>query len=58
MNPVLAQASGIAEHAWLMGVVTIVFMAFFAAVTWWAYARRNRARFEQAARLPLMEDEP
>ncbi len=58
MNPVFAQATGIAEHAWIMGVVTIVFIACFLGAIWWAFARRNRARFERAARLPLMEDEP
>ncbi len=57
MNHVLAQAGGLAQHGWIAGVVTVVFFALFVGLIWWTYARRNRERMEQAARLPL-EDEP
>ncbi len=57
MNHVLGQGAGTVEHAWIMGLVTIVFLAVFVGLIWWTYSRRNRARMEQAARLPL-EDEP
>ncbi len=57
MNHVLNQGAGTVEHAWIMGLVTIVFLVVFVGLIWWTYARRNRARMEQAARLPL-EDEP
>lgn len=38
------------------GIFTgLAFLAFL-GVTCWAYSRRNRARFEDAAQLPLTED--
>ena len=39
------------------GIITLVFMFCFIGVTIWAYSRRNRARFDDAAQLPLT-DEP
>ncbi len=57
MNHVLGQGAGTVEYAWIMGLVTIVFLVLFVGLIGWTYARRNRARMEQAARLPL-EDEP
>ncbi len=57
MNHVLGQGAGTVEHAWIMGLVTILFLVVFVGLIGWTYARRNRARMEQAARLPL-EDEP
>jgi len=41
----------------ISGIFTIAAMLGFIGVSWWAYTRHNRARFEEAARLPL-EDEP
>ena len=35
------------------GVVTAVSLACFVGIVVWAYAPRNRARFDEAARLPL-----
>lgn len=58
MNHLLAPGAGLAEHGWIAGVVTLVFLACFLGLIAWTYARRNRARMEEAARLPLMEDEP
>lgn len=41
----------------ISGIFTIAAMTAFAGITWWAYSRRNTARFEEASRLPLAEDE-
>ncbi len=55
MNHVLAAA--VIDHAWILGVMTIVFIGCFVGWTWWAYSSANRERFEEAARLPLLEDD-
>jgi cbb3-type cytochrome oxidase subunit 3 len=57
MNPVLREAGGYVEHAWLMGAMTVLFIACFVGWTWWAYAARNRAMMEEAALLPLTTGE-
>jgi cytochrome c oxidase cbb3-type subunit 4 len=38
-------------------VVTLVTFAAFIGIVRWAWSPRNRASFDEAARLPLMEDE-
>ncbi|HET8693870.1 MAG: cbb3-type cytochrome c oxidase subunit 3 [Burkholderiales bacterium] len=40
----------------LRSVFTVVCLCVFVGVTAWAYSRRNKARFEEAARLPLQDD--
>ncbi len=55
MNHVLSSA--VVEYAWLMGVTTIVFLVCFIGWTWWAYSSANRKRLDEAARLPLLEDD-
>ena len=37
-------------------VATLVSMALFIGIWWWAYARRNQARFDEAAQVPFLED--
>lgn len=53
MNPVFSAASDAAQYGWLMGLMTVVFLAFFAGWTWWAWRPRNRANMEAAANLPF-----
>jgi cbb3-type cytochrome oxidase subunit 3 len=53
MNPVYREAAVHVQHAWIMGVMTLLFIACFVGWTWWAYSKRNRARMAQAALLPL-----
>ncbi len=55
MNHVLASA--VVDHAWILGVTTVLFIACFLGWTWWAYSGANRERLEEAARLPLREDD-
>ncbi|HIV70795.1 MAG TPA: cbb3-type cytochrome c oxidase subunit 3 [Candidatus Aquabacterium excrementipullorum] len=40
----------------LRSLVTVVSMGLFVGIVWWAYAARNKARFDEAARLPLTDD--
>lgn len=40
----------------ISGIFTLAAFIGFAGITWWAYTRHNRARFEEAAALPLTED--
>lgn len=42
----------------ISGLFTIAAIIGFIGVCWWAYTRHNRARFEEAARLPLDDDQP
>ena len=53
MNPVFRDAAPHVEYAWIMGVMTVLFIVCFVGWTWWAYSKHNRRRFEDAARLPL-----
>jgi cytochrome c oxidase cbb3-type subunit 4 len=40
----------------IQGIITLVFMVCFLGVAVWAYSRRNRARFDDAAQLPLTDE--
>ncbi len=40
----------------ISGLFTLAAIIGFAGVTWWAYTRHNRARFDEAAQLPLTEE--
>ena len=42
----------------LQGVGTITCMIGFVGVVWWAFRRKNRQRFEDAAQLPFDDDQP
>lgn len=36
--------------------VTLLSFALFIGIGFWAYARRNQARFDEAAQLPFLQD--
>ncbi|MGA0734727.1 MAG: cbb3-type cytochrome oxidase subunit 3 [Steroidobacteraceae bacterium] len=38
------------------GVATLLAMLAFVGVAMWAYSRRRREKFDEAAKLPLEED--
>lgn len=40
----------------ISGIVTLAALLSFLGITVWAWSRRNRARFDDASRLPLDED--
>ena len=41
----------------ISGIVTGILLASFLGITAWAYSSRNRARFDDAASLPLRDEE-
>lgn len=41
----------------LRGLSTIIIMIAFAGVCWWAFGKRRKERFDEAANLPF-DDEP
>lgn len=38
------------------GVITVVTLATFLGICWWAYRSDNRQRFEEDAQLPFVDD--
>jgi cbb3-type cytochrome oxidase subunit 3 len=55
MNPIFQEAAQTARLGWIMGVLTILFLACFLGWTWWAYAPSHRQRMDEAARMPLTD---
>ena len=53
MNPLVKEAAEQIRLGWMMGVMTVVFLATFIFWGWWAYRGKNRKRWEEASRLPL-----
>ena len=45
------------EPGVLRGIGTIILMSCFVALCVWAYSPKRRARFEEAALLPLDDDD-
>jgi cytochrome c oxidase cbb3-type subunit 4 len=37
-------------------IVTVVSLVVFLGIVWWAWSRRNKGRFDDAAQLPFKED--
>jgi cytochrome c oxidase cbb3-type subunit IV len=37
-------------------LATLASFATFIGIAWWAYARKNGARFDEAARIPFEQD--
>lgn len=37
-------------------VATLASLACFIGIWWWAYSRRNKDRFDEAANLPFEQD--
>ena len=42
----------------LRAIVTIISFVVFVGICWWAFSRKRKADFEEAARLPLNDDLP
>jgi len=55
VNPVLQAAAEQVRLGWLLGLTTVVFLAWFVGWTVWAYLPSNRERMEEAARMPFMD---
>ncbi|OUS09766.1 hypothetical protein A9Q90_02620 [Gammaproteobacteria bacterium 54_18_T64] len=46
------------DQGTLQGIGTLLAMLAFSAVCVWAYSARNKARFEEAAQLPFVDELP
>jgi cytochrome c oxidase cbb3-type subunit 4 len=55
VNTLIDAAADSVTLGWLMGLVTVFFIAWFVGWTWWAYSPRNKEKFEEAARMPLSD---
>lgn len=55
MNEIFRTAAETARLGWLMGLLTVLFLAVFLYWTWWAYRAGNRARLDAASRLPFTD---
>jgi cbb3-type cytochrome oxidase subunit 3 len=55
MNPIVKEAAEHSTLGWLMGLTTVLFVAAFLYWAWWAWSRKNKARWEADSRLPLNE---
>ncbi|MFN4005219.1 MAG: cbb3-type cytochrome oxidase subunit 3 [Hylemonella sp.] len=40
----------------LRSIVTVAALVCFVGIVWWAWSARNKADFDQAARLPFEQD--
>jgi len=40
----------------LRGLVTLVSLGIFLGIVWWAYGSKNKAYFEEAAKLPFDDE--
>ncbi|PMR76626.1 cbb3-type cytochrome oxidase subunit 3 [Billgrantia endophytica] len=39
------------------GIITFLLIIAFLGITWWAYSRRRKPDFDEAAQLPFAEDD-
>jgi cytochrome c oxidase cbb3-type subunit IV len=40
----------------LRAIVTVLSLACFSGIVWWACSRRHAARFDEASRIPFLND--
>lgn len=55
MNALIREAAASVDFGWLLGALTILFLAIFLAWVWVAYAPKNRDKWEEASRMPFMD---
>jgi cytochrome c oxidase cbb3-type subunit 4 len=41
----------------LRSITTVAMLMVFAGIVWWAYSARHKQAFDEAANLPLLDDE-
>ena len=58
MNPVFTAAAESIDNGWIMGVMTLFFLASFSGWVLWAWLPQNRSQIDAAARLPLEDGDP
>jgi len=45
------------EMGWTRGVITVLTLATFLGICWWAYRPGNKSRFEADAMLPFADND-
>ena len=55
MNPVIAGAAASVTMGWLLGLMTVVFLACFLGWVWYAYNPKHRELMDEAARIPFLD---
>jgi len=53
MNILLEEAAGAVEAGWILGLMTVVFIAIFLWWAWWAYTPRHRKMMDEVSKMPL-----
>jgi cytochrome c oxidase cbb3-type subunit 4 len=41
----------------LQGLLTLLLMALFIGIVWWAYGKKQKKHFDEAANLPFADEE-
>jgi cbb3-type cytochrome oxidase subunit 3 len=57
MNPLIREAVGSVQLTWILGLMTVLFLASFLYWVWWAYTPKHKEYHEEAAQLPFMDGE-
>ena len=55
MNPILELAAESIKLEWLLGFMTVFFLAVFLAWIWWAYTPKHKKMLDEAALLPFTD---
>ncbi|MGD8320611.1 MAG: cbb3-type cytochrome c oxidase subunit 3 [Gemmatimonadota bacterium] len=55
MNPLLKHASESVQMGWLLGAMTVVFLAIFLAWVFYAYRPKHRQLMEELGRMPFTD---
>ena len=56
MNQIIREAAQQTSHTWIVGVMTVAFLAIFIGTIVWLFSSRNQAALDEAARLPFDND--
>ncbi|MFT7520094.1 MAG: cbb3-type cytochrome oxidase subunit 3 [Kiritimatiellia bacterium] len=56
VSGVLEEGAHMAQHTWLSGLATMIFLTVFVAWTVWTWAPSRRAQMDAAAQLPFDDD--
>ncbi|NWG86527.1 MAG: cbb3-type cytochrome oxidase subunit 3 [Hydrogenophilaceae bacterium] len=43
------------DAGFIGSAVTVLFFLLFIGIVWWAYHKENKAKYEEAAKLPFQE---
>jgi cbb3-type cytochrome oxidase subunit 3 len=55
VNPVLELAADSVSLGWLLGFMTLFFVASFLGWVWWAYTPKHKKMMDDAALLPFTD---